>query len=192
MQISKLKSIAYLAEKLFTENFKPEYNGNYTYSYDKEIFTEEQLNFLRNFEGKTLDTFLTNPTNFEKYDKTIVVNENDETITIADTFRRIIFHYLSYIIRENIEKFLDVIESKEFRDFMGHGISGEKNILSFYDVERALQYFKQNVTDFPIIESFLAIRRYWVINGNHHEVYKYKIKETLKTKEYNFKEFPVL
>ena len=174
MEINKLESLLNLGDKLFSDYYTPKYNGNYTYTYEKDIFTEKQLEFLKQFEGKTLDMFLDTPTPLETYNKTLAVKDEGEGITIVDDFRRVLYHYLTFVLQEDLKAFLELVDTIEFNRRQDLDFNNEIDILYIFNVNAVMRYFNDNLENYQAIEKFLASRKYWMING-HHEIYKYKI-----------------
>ena len=125
--------------------------------YDKEMFVvrDENLEFLNQFKEIPFRTFYSK-SHLEKYDfggpyyNSATVVEMDKTVNIHTELSLVIFYYMIYRLKDDVIKFIDVVESDAFKAKLDNFYKIDKHTIRYnlYVQDLFYKFMSANVPNF--------------------------------------------
>ncbi|WNM18602.1 hypothetical protein [Flavobacterium capsici] len=196
-------SIAYQNLSNRFQNYNRQYiDLYYVYPNNLMIFEGEKLEFLLKFSeipfgGFFKDTHKNQFYNQNYFNGNCVINE-ENTIKIHYDFSLILFFYLVNSLKDDLNTFLEILESEEFKQTFNVYIKIDENSLSYHTAanEKIWEYFKSKIDTIGYINHIICVITTDIVYINidsYVEINKNVIRSILKQLDdvYNFDGFEI-
>ena len=173
--------------------------------YERDIIQERPIlvDVLKQFSEIPFGTFYTDkykqpfiaPHKF--FESSTVIFE-EKTVKIHYDFSMVIFHYIVYKLKDEIKVFLEVVNSKEYKERFGSYVNEDEYVskYSLSNHDKIYHYFSQRIPNFELIFHLFnwTGSQLIIVDESWMSIKVSRITRILKSvgEDYNFANFEVL
>lgn len=155
-------SIAYQNLSETYQNYNRQYSdGYYVYTNDISIVKNDKLVFLNQFIGIPFETFFTEKQiasyHNKKYIESDCVVVTDTTVNIHYDLSLVLYYNLVNYLKEDLQKFLDLLKSEAFKNEFNKFIKIDEHTLSYHSVRevQVIEFFKNHIVNYNHIHHLI-------------------------------------